>query len=74
MIPTALTKGFLFADNLLNESEVLAWLRANRYKKVEVTMIMYAVGSAALAFLLYSAFIVYGLKTSVGEPDLNKEE
>ena len=53
---------------------MLAWLRANRYKKVEVTMIMYAVGSAALAFLLYSAFIVYGLKTRVGEPDLKKEE
>ena len=62
----------IYRDNLLNESEVLTWLRTNRYKKVELDWIMYSVMFAALSFLLYSAFIVFGLKPK--EPELKKEE
>ena len=61
-----------FADNLLNESEVLTWLRINRYKRIELNWIMYMVLLAALAFLSYSAFIIYGLQPK--EPELKKED
>ena len=50
-----------FSDDLLDEHEILEWLKKNRYKRVELDWIMYSVFSVALAFLLYSAFLVYGL-------------
>ena len=61
-----------FADNLLNETEVLTWLRINRYKRIELNWIMYMVLLVALAFLSYSAFIIYGLQPK--EPELKKED
>ena len=64
---------FIISDDLLDESEVLTWLRSNRYKKVELDWIMYTVLSAALAFLLYSAFLVYGLKPNKEEKKLDDE-
>jgi hypothetical protein len=46
---------------LLDEDSILDWLKRNRYKRVELDWIMYSVMSVALAFLLYSAFLVFGL-------------
>ena len=63
----------IYRDDLLDESEILTWLRANRYKKVELDWIMYTVLSAALAFLLYSAFLIYGLKPKEVEKKLDDE-
>ena len=60
-------------DDLLDESEILTWLRSNRYKKIELDWIMYSVLSAALAFLLYSAFLVYGLKPKEVEKKFEEE-
>ena len=57
----------------MDESEILTWLRSNRYKKVELDWIMYSVLSAAFAFLLYSAFLVYGLKPKEVEKKLEDE-
>ena len=51
----------LFPDDLLDEDSILDWLKRNRYKRVELDWIMYSVMSVALAFLLYSAFLVFGL-------------
>jgi hypothetical protein len=59
-------------DNLLDEVEILDWLKRNRYKPVELHWIMYSVLSVALAFLLYSLFILYGLKEK--EEEKKKEE
>ena len=56
----------------MNETEVLTWLRINRYKRIELNWIMYMVLLAALAFLSYSAFIIYGLQPK--EPELKKED
>ena len=50
-----------FPDDLLDELSILDWLKRNRYKRVELDWIMYSVVSVALAFLLYSAFLVFGL-------------
>ena len=50
-----------FSDDLLDEDTILDWLKRNRYKRVELDWIMYSVMSVALAFLLYSAFLVFGL-------------
>ena len=63
----------IYRDDLLDESEILTWLRANRYKKVELDWIMYTVLSAALAFLLYSAFLIYGFKPKEVEKKLDDE-
>merc|ERR1712038_1431079 len=63
----------IYRDDLLDESEILTWLRANRYKEVELDWIMYTVLSAALAFLLYSAFLIYGLKPKEVEKKLEDE-
>ena len=51
----------VFSDDLLDEDSILDWLKRNRYKRVELDWIMYSVMSVALAFLLYSAFLVFGL-------------
>ena len=59
-------------DNLLDEVEILDWLKRNRYKPVELHWIMYSVLSVALAFLLYSLFLLYGLKEK--EEEKKKEE
>jgi len=59
-------------DDLLNEIEILDWLKRNRYKPVELHWIMYSVLSVALSFLLYSIFILYGLKEK--EVEVKKEE
>jgi phosphate/sulfate permease len=56
----------------LNEVEILDWLKRNRYKPVELHWIMYSVLSVALAFLLYSLFLLYGLKEK--EEEKKKEE
>ena len=61
-----------FSDNLLDEVEILDWLKRNRYKPVELHWIMYSVLSVALAFLLYSLFILYGLKEK--EVEVKKED
>jgi thiol-disulfide isomerase/thioredoxin len=63
----------IYRDDLLDESEVLTWLRSNRYKKVELDWIMYTVLSTALAFLLYSAFLIYGLKPKEAEKKVEDE-
>ena len=63
---------FFFSDNLLDEVEILDWLKRNRYKPVELHWIMYSVLSVALAFLLYSLFILYGLKEK--EVEVKKED
>ena len=52
---------FFPADDLLDEFTILDWLKRNRYKRIELDWIMYSVMSVALAFLLYSAFLVFGL-------------
>ena len=49
------------SDDLLDEMVILDWLKRNRYKRIELDWIMYSVMSVALAFLLYSAFLVFGL-------------
>jgi len=51
----------IYRDDLLDEDSILEWLKRNRYKRVELDWIMYSVISVALAFLLYSAFLVFGL-------------
>ena len=48
-----------FSDDLLDEDTILDWLKRNRYKRVELDWIMYSVISVALAFLMYSVFLVF---------------
>ena len=48
------------------------WLKRNRYKPIELHWIMYSVLSVALAFFLYSLFILYGLKEK--EVEVKKED
>merc|ERR1712045_418035 len=51
----------IYRDSLFDEDKILEWLTSNRYKQLELGVFMYSVMSVALAFLLYSAFLVFGL-------------
>ena len=51
----------MISDDLLDEDTILDWLKRNRYKRIELDWIMYSVMSVALAFLMYSLFLVFGL-------------
>ena len=50
------------ADDLLAEAEVLAWLKKNRFKNMELDLFMYSILAVAVTFVLYTAFLLFGFK------------
>lgn len=44
------------------ENEVLEWLRKNRFRQPELNLFMYALFAITLAFVLYTAFLLYGFQ------------
>ena len=51
-----------FPDDLLAEQEVLAWLKKNRFKNMELDLFMYSIMAVAVTFVLYTAFLLFGFK------------
>jgi len=54
-----------FAGDLSDEEDVLEWLRKNRFRQPELNLFMYALIAITLAFVMYTAFLMYGFKPHV---------
>ncbi|RZF41690.1 hypothetical protein LSTR_LSTR011625 [Laodelphax striatellus] len=52
----------IYRGDFTNELEVLEWLRKNRYRQPELNLFMYALIAITLAFVAYTAFLMYGFQ------------
>lgn len=57
-----------FPGDLLSEDEVLEWLRKNRFRQPELNIFMYALIALAVAFVLYTAFLLQCFKPAPPPP------
>ncbi|KAL9914161.1 hulk isoform 6-T6 [Glossina fuscipes fuscipes] len=58
----------IYRGDLLSEEEVLEWLRKNRFRQPELNIFMYALIALAVAFILYTAFLLQCFKTTPPPP------
>lgn len=56
------------AGDLMNEDEVLEWLRKNRFRQPELNIFMYALIALSIAFVLYTAFLLQCFKPAPPAP------
>ncbi|KFM78690.1 hypothetical protein X975_14265, partial [Stegodyphus mimosarum] len=49
----------IYRGNLLEEEEVLEWLRKNRYRHPELNLFMYGLAAISLSFVIYTIFLIY---------------
>ncbi|XP_054718538.1 uncharacterized protein LOC129227940 [Uloborus diversus] len=49
----------VYKGNLLEEEEVLDWLRKNRYRHPELNLFMYGLAAISLSFVLYTIVLIY---------------
>lgn len=54
--------------DLLSEDEVLEWLRKNRFRQPELNIFMYALIALAVAFVVYTAFLLQCFKPAPPPP------
>ncbi|XP_064488753.1 uncharacterized protein LOC135400775 isoform X2 [Ornithodoros turicata] len=52
----------IFRGDLMDENEVLEWLKKNRYRHPELSLFMYALIAISSAFILYTLFLIFCLK------------
>lgn len=72
---TKFINGFLInLDDLLNETEVLEWLKKNRFKHMELDLFMYTILAIGLTFVLYTAFLLFGFKPKEKEKKFDEDE
>ncbi|XP_022229058.2 uncharacterized protein LOC111078586 isoform X8 [Drosophila obscura] len=58
----------IYRGDLLSEDEVLEWLRKNRFRQPELNIFMYALIALALAFVMYTAFLLQCFKPAPPPP------
>ncbi|XP_013108160.1 uncharacterized protein LOC106087600 isoform X8 [Stomoxys calcitrans] len=58
----------IYRGDLLSEDEVLEWLRKNRFRQPELNIFMYALIALAVAFVLYTAFLLQCFKPAPAPP------
>ncbi|EDW46652.1 GM20855 [Drosophila sechellia] len=58
----------VFFCDLLSEDEVLEWLRKNRFRQPELNIFMYALIALAVAFVVYTAFLLQCFKPAPPPP------
>ncbi|XP_073845697.1 hulk isoform X4 [Musca autumnalis] len=58
----------IYRGDLLSEDEVLEWLRKNRFRQPELNIFMYALIALAVAFVLYTAFLLQCFKPAPPPP------
>lgn len=54
----------IYRGNLESESDVLDWLRKNRFRQPELNLFMYALLAIIVAFLIYTAFLIQCFKST----------
>lgn len=55
-------KNIAFSGDVMNEEEVLEWLRKNRFRQPELNIFMYALIALSIAFVMYTAFLLQCFK------------
>ncbi|XP_016991595.1 uncharacterized protein LOC108053463 isoform X3 [Drosophila rhopaloa] len=58
----------IYRGDLLSEDEVLEWLRKNRFRQPELNIFMYALIALAVAFMVYTAFLLQCFKPAPPPP------
>ncbi|XP_049870043.1 uncharacterized protein LOC126369599 isoform X1 [Pectinophora gossypiella] len=58
----------IFRGDLMNEDEVLEWLRKNRFRQPELNIFMYALIALSIAFVMYTAFLLQCFKPAPPAP------
>ncbi|XP_030368928.1 uncharacterized protein LOC115619994 isoform X3 [Scaptodrosophila lebanonensis] len=58
----------IYRGDLLSEDEVLEWLRKNRFRQPELNIFMYALIALAVAFVVYTAFLLQCFKPAPPPP------
>ncbi|KAI5646564.1 thioredoxin-like domain-containing protein [Phthorimaea operculella] len=58
----------IFRGDLMNEDEVLEWLRKNRFRQPELNIFMYALIALSIAFVMYTAFLLKCFKPAPPPP------
>lgn len=53
----------IYRGELNSEKDVLEWLRKNRFRQPELNIFMYALIAIALAFVVYTAFLLQCFRT-----------
>ncbi|OQR73882.1 hypothetical protein BIW11_01064 [Tropilaelaps mercedesae] len=52
----------IFRGDLMQEEQVLEWLRKNRYRHPELNLFMYALIVVAVGFIAYTLFLIFCMK------------
>ncbi|XP_077298088.1 hulk isoform X2 [Arctopsyche grandis] len=58
----------IYRGDILSESEVLEWLRKNRFRQPELNIFMYALIAISIAFVMYTAFLLQCFKAPPPAP------
>ncbi|XP_072939363.1 uncharacterized protein hlk isoform X2 [Epargyreus clarus] len=58
----------IYRGDIMNEEEVLEWLRKNRFRQPELNIFMYALIALSIAFVMYTAFLLQCFKPSPPTP------
>lgn len=58
----------IYRGDLMSETEVLDWLRKNRFRQPELNLFMYGLLAVSLAFVIYTAFLLQCFKTPPPPP------
>lgn len=58
----------------MSESQVLDWLKKNRFKHMELDLFMYSIFAVVLAFVAYTAFLIFGFKPKEKEKVVDEDE
>lgn len=64
----------IFRGDLKSETDVLEWLRKNRFRQPELNIFMYALLAIAVAFVTYTAFLLQCFKTRPAPPAVHPKQ
>ncbi|XP_050667523.1 uncharacterized protein LOC126967136 isoform X2 [Leptidea sinapis] len=64
----------IYRGNIMNEDEVLEWLRKNRFRQPELNIFMYALIALSIAFVLYTAFLLQCFKPLTSPPSQHPKQ
>lgn len=64
----------IYRGDILSETEVLEWLRKNRYRQPELNLFMYGLLAVAIAFVVYTAFLLQCFKATPPPPVANPKQ
>ncbi len=65
---------YIALDDLLKESDVLEWLKKNRFKHMELDLFMYTIIAIAVTFVFYTLFLLFGFMPKEKDKNFDLDE